>query len=389
MDLLFTSLNEIHPKQATETIIPYIKNIFDNQLNNFKSEKIPYGLFVNSNNSIHTSFIQKLRAKIRPSKPKLNAINKGYCHKLFIGFFLLSGVDVLYNISKYIDNYYESLIDLRVSIKQQNICKFITSNNIETINSEFCKVIYLSELDVFHARHPMSTTLFLIEKHTQKKCSHKHVLLIAISVSPTGLNLLLKEYTLFANNKPCNTLGLTSIICLLRQFHLLHPIQGQTKVWKYTSLFAILYPRLGDDISAYVITSHTIDTIEHPEQYIIQILKRISKIYQIQTCPPNVSQFTHQITKKSGKLLKVAPRDYYKHKKSFIVQVLLYQDHQIFNYVPRPELMKILTLPTPTWEDTAIPTYEDAANSTIPHSFAYTNNRHRRMNPPKYYMVYL
>ena len=262
-------------------------------------------------------------------------------------------------------------------IKGNDIEKIFLSGQSQRIKSELYKVIDSSDvlLQVLDARDPMGTRSPHIEKYIKTNCSHKHVVLILnkidlipIWATKRWLKLLSKEYPIiafksasFGNNKKSNTsFGRGALISLLRQFRLLYksskrtisiglfgypnvgkssiinclknkkvcsvaPIPGQTKVWQYVSLFdkfylidcpGCVYPRLGDNIITYILRSVVrIHAIEHPEQYIEEILKRIrkeyiQKLYEIEIWQ-NADDFMKQIANKTGKLLKGGEPDYH------------------------------------------------------------------------------
>lgn len=262
-------------------------------------------------------------------------------------------------------------------IKGQDIEKIFLSGQSQRIKSELYKVIDSSDvlLQVIDARDPMGTRSPHIEKYIKTNCSHKHIVivlnkidLIPIWATKRWIKLLSKEYptiafksSSFGNNKRSNSsFGRGALISLLRQFRLLYksskrtisiglfgypnvgkssiinclknkkvcsvaPIPGQTKVWQYVSLFdkfylidcpGCVYPRLGDNFVTFLLRSVVrVQLIQHPEQYIDEILKRIrkeyiQKLYEIDDWE-DADDFMTQIAKKTGKLLKGGEPDYH------------------------------------------------------------------------------
>jgi len=267
--------------------------------------------------------------------------------------------------------------DVAGYIRGDDIERIFLSGQSQRIKSELYRVIDSSDvlLQVLDARDPMGTRSPHVEKYLSTNCQHKHLVLVLnkIDLVPTWctkrwLKILSKQYPTIAfkannmNNtkKTAVSFGKGALISLLRQFRSLFksqkrtlsvglfgypnvgksslinclvgkkacsvaPIPGQTKVWQYVSLFdrfylidcpGVVYPRAGDNVVSAILRSVVrIQGIEHPEEYVTEIVSRVrreylQKMYNVESWT-DAFDFMQQIANRQGKLLKGGEPDYH------------------------------------------------------------------------------
>ncbi|KAK3393566.1 NUC091 domain-containing protein [Podospora didyma] len=230
------------------------------------------------------------------------------------------------------------------------------------IHNELYKVIDSSDviLHVLDARDPMGTRCFHVEKFIATEAPHKHLVfvlnkidLVPASTVAAWIRVLSKEHPTVAIRASLqNPFGRGSLIDLLRQFSILHkdrkqisvgmvgypnvgkssvintlrgkkvsvvaPIPGETKVWQYVTLMKRIYlidcpgvvsAKANDSNEDLIFRSVVrIENVEHPEQYIPALLRRvklhhIERTYQIKGWTTHV-EFLELLARRAGRLLK-------------------------------------------------------------------------------------
>ncbi|CAG8455675.1 2175_t:CDS:2 [Ambispora leptoticha] len=233
--------------------------------------------------------------------------------------------------------------------------------------NELYKVIDSSDvvIHVLDARDPIGTRCKNVEQYLKKEASHKHLVfllnkcdLVPTWVTAKWVAVLSQEYpTLAFHASINNSFGKGSLIQLLRQFASLHsdkkqisvgfigypntgkssiintlqnkkvcnvaPIPGETKVWQYITLMKRIYlidcpgivpPSLEDTETDIVMKGVVrIENLKTPEDYIIEVLKRVRKdyiqrTYEISEWEDHID-FLGQYAQKTGKLLKKGEPD--------------------------------------------------------------------------------
>ncbi|CAG8601678.1 3830_t:CDS:10 [Ambispora gerdemannii] len=233
--------------------------------------------------------------------------------------------------------------------------------------NELYKVIDSSDvvIHVLDARDPIGTRCKNVEQYLKKEVSHKHLVfllnkcdLVPTWVTAKWVSILSKDYpTLAFHASINNSFGKGSLIQLLRQFASLHsdkkqisvgfigypntgkssiintlrskkvcnvaPIPGETKVWQYITLMKRIYlidcpgivpPSLEDTETDIVMKGVVrVENLKTPEDYIVEVLKRVRKEYIQRTYEINEWKdhfdFIGQYAQKTGKLLKKGEPD--------------------------------------------------------------------------------
>jgi len=257
--------------------------------------------------------------------------------------------------------------------------------------TELYKVLDCSDvvIQVLDVRDPLGTRSKRVEEYLAKDAKHKHLVLVLnkVDLVPTWVTRqwvrrLSREYpTLAFHASVTKPFGKGALIQLLRQFALLHtekkqisvgivgypncgksslintlsgdkvtnvsPIPGETKVWRYITLFKRIFlidcPGVvyeSNDSEADKIFKGVVraEKIEAPEDYIGELLKRVKKDYLRRTynvdCLDDGDEFLTALCRRRGRLLKGGEPDL----RSVALQVLYdLQRGRIPYFVPPPE----------------------------------------------------
>ncbi|KAK7697026.1 GTPase required for pre-60S ribosomal subunit nuclear export and maturation [Diaporthe eres] len=229
--------------------------------------------------------------------------------------------------------------------------------------NELYKVIDSSDviLHILDARDPLGTRCRSVEKYLKEEAPHKHLVfilnkcdLVPTPVAAQWVKHLQKDYPTAAFRASINNpFGKGSLINLLRQFSKLHadrkqvsvgligypntgkssiintlrgkkvatvaPIPGETKVWQYVTLMKRIYlidcpgivPQNHHDAPTELLLRGVVrvEKVEHPEQYIPAVLKRVkkhhmAKTYDISDWNDDHILFLELLARKGGRLLK-------------------------------------------------------------------------------------
>ncbi|KAL1872998.1 GTPase required for pre-60S ribosomal subunit nuclear export and maturation [Diaporthe australafricana] len=229
--------------------------------------------------------------------------------------------------------------------------------------NELYKVIDSSDiiLHILDARDPLGTRCRSVEKYLKEEAPHKHLVfilnkcdLVPTKVAAQWVKHLQKDYPTAAFRASINNpFGKGSLINLLRQFSKLHsdrkqvsvgligypntgkssiintlrgkkvatvaPIPGETKVWQYVTLMKRIYlidcpgivPQNHHDAPTELLLRGVVrvEKVEHPEQYIPAVLKRVkkhhmAKTYDLSDWNDDHILFLELLARKGGRLLK-------------------------------------------------------------------------------------
>lgn len=229
--------------------------------------------------------------------------------------------------------------------------------------NELYKVIDSSDviLHLLDARDPLGTRCRSVERYLKEEAPHKHLVfilnkcdLVPTKVAAQWVRYLQKDYPTAAFRASVNNpFGKGALITLLRQFSKLHadrkqvsvgligypntgkssvintlrgkcvatvaPIPGETKVWQYVTLMKRIYlidcpgivPQNHQDSPHELLLRGVVrvEKVEHPEQYIPHVLKRVkkhhmSKTYDIPDWNDDHILFLELLARKGGRLLK-------------------------------------------------------------------------------------
>ncbi|CAN8101429.1 unnamed protein product [Discula destructiva] len=229
--------------------------------------------------------------------------------------------------------------------------------------NELYKVMDSSDviLHVLDARDPLGTRCRSVEKYLREEAPHKHLVfilnkcdLVPTKVAAQWVKHLQKDYPTCAMRASINNpFGKGSLINLLRQFSKLHkerkqvsvgligypnvgkssiinclrgkkvatiaPIPGETKVWQYVTLMKRIYlidcpgivPQNHQDSPSELLLRGVVrvENVEHPEQYIPLVLKRVKKhhmarTYNLSDWKDDHIEFLEMLARKGGRLLK-------------------------------------------------------------------------------------
>jgi len=267
------------------------------------------------------------------------------------------------------ENYNESKDVVSISDKQSEAQKMFNAGQSKRIWQELYKVIDSSDVlvQVLDIRDPMGTRSKRIESELKtRERRHKHMVLVLNKcdlvptwVTARWVKVLSKEFpTIAFHASITNPFGKGALLSLLKQFATLHkdkkqisvgfvgypnvgkssvintlrkkkvcpaaPIPGETKVWRYITLFkrvylidcpGVVYPN--DDSEADTVLKGVvrIENLEDPLMYITDLLGRVKKeyvvnMYGIQNWK-NAKDFIKKYARKAGKLMKGGEPDYH------------------------------------------------------------------------------
>ncbi|KAJ3202742.1 GTPase required for pre-60S ribosomal subunit nuclear export and maturation [Clydaea vesicula] len=251
-------------------------------------------------------------------------------------------------------------LDLAANVEVQD--KRLQAGQSKRIWNELYKVIDSSDiiLHVLDARDPLGTRCKNVENYIKKEASHKHLIFVInkCDLVPTWVTAKWVKYlsqfhpTLAFHASINNSFGKGSLITLLRQFSKLHqdkkqisvgfvgypntgkssiintlraekvcnvaPVPGETKVWQYITLMkriylidcpGVVYPSPEESETDVILKGVCrVENLQHPEDYIEEILKRVKKEYMVKTYGiaewEDEVDFLTQLANVYGKLLK-------------------------------------------------------------------------------------